>query len=174
MLGRVLVLSVVGWVLAAGTAIAADYVAIELSGTTIILADPARVDTGSTGYRRGWFVFYSRSPTPEHGERVYFSQLLEEFDCTQRRMRPLQSASYGQTGNTLQTYTATGSWTYAAPNTAGEAMMVFVCASETRRAEIARSNSLSNVDVVDLGQRLARTWPDFDPRGAVDQFPPVR
>lgn len=105
-------------------AFAADwvFVAENLSGNTFYI-DRETIRTMPNGYKRAWVRSYFSKPT-DYGDTGYRS--LSEFDCREGRYREMQITWFKGEDVSTQENTPR-EWRYAAPETAGESSLNFVC-----------------------------------------------
>ncbi|MBX3429706.1 MAG: hypothetical protein KF779_09000 [Hyphomonadaceae bacterium] len=81
---------------------------------------------------------FATGPLSEVASFRYF----QEYDCSQRRMRDLQSTiTYRDPSRGMRT-TGETNWQYAIPGTSGEGVLNFVCASAAQRLANAEYFSL--------------------------------
>jgi hypothetical protein len=134
--------------LSAGPAAAADYWLVASSPTQIVVVDAESIETVKPGVKRAASVSI-RSPAAREVNNAYV-EILSEYDCVGRRMRPLRASVYARNQELVRrSATLTRSWVPAGPKTQGAEALEFVCAGSPERTGVSRLDGLTLSDIVE-------------------------
>ncbi len=101
-------------------------------GYSATFIDTTRI-TRRDPFVRAWLEAYIAVDAPPVMARVSRLVMLKEYDCVEGRERTLQITAYHRNEDPPLTTTNASEWEYPTPQTAGETVLVFVCASQTAR-----------------------------------------
>jgi hypothetical protein len=105
-------------------AIAADWVWVtESTNGNRGYVDRESIRTMPNGYKRAWVRTYLSKPDRD-GDTGY--RALNEYDCSERRMRGLQTTWFKDEVVT-RTHNKPNEWLYVAPESTGETQLNYVC-----------------------------------------------
>lgn len=106
-------------------AVAADWVrvSIDSNNTTIFGDADSRTDNSA------WFEMRHAKPQKLSKGKFYNTfRMLEEMDCSGKRVRALTGTWYSKSGTSIDSYTPSyAEWEYIVPGTLREDMYKFVC-----------------------------------------------
>jgi hypothetical protein len=111
------------------------YVLVFSNKNEIVLLDVNRIQERSAPMRRAWDTTFLSPSRRGAFKNAAYMQMQADYDCSERRMRPLSLDLYGQDYSHVAGRASPGSWQAIIPESAGDAVLRFVCSDAQMRAK---------------------------------------
>jgi hypothetical protein len=112
-----------------------EYVLVFSNKNEIVLTDVNRIEKKSPPMRRAWTATFLAPSRRVAFKNAAYMQMQADYDCSERRMRVLSLDLYGQDYSHLGGNASPGSWQAIIPESAGDAVLRFVCSDAQMRAK---------------------------------------
>ena len=111
------------------------YVLVFSNKNEIVLLDVNRIEETSAPMRRAWTATFLAPSRRVALKNAAYMQMQADYDCSERRTRPLSLDLYGQDYSHLAGNASRGSWQAIIPESAGDAVLRFVCSDAQMRSK---------------------------------------
>ena len=111
------------------------YVLVFSNKNEIVVLDVNRIEKTSAPMRRAWTTTFLAPSRRVAFKNAAYLHMQDDYDCSRMRMRSLSLDFYGQDYSHLAGIASPGSWQVIIPESAGDAVLRFVCSDAQMRAK---------------------------------------